>query len=290
VIIERAKVLGFCAGVSRAVKMAQKNPGSYVVGGDLVHNPCEADRLKFDCNITSAENPDSIPAGSSAIIRAHGISKKIEDDLINRRVSVNDATCPKVKYVHNVMQSLADEGYSLFMLGEENHPEVLGAVGRVDTEVTVFSSADELKSIEIPNRAALVSQTTKGLEEFEKAGKFISERAREFKSVCTICPAMRNSQESVTELSKKCDIMIIIGGAKSSNTRTLLDTARMFCKDCYSVETPDQLNAEWFAGKKHCGIAAGLSTPSYSIDAVEAAISRLPQIASFFGRDVHFVA
>ena len=267
--ISRSEILGFCHGVRRAVLAAENNPNSFIVGGDIIHNPSEAARLCKDYNVISAPDPASIPINGKALIRAHGVSQKIEDDLRNRNVSITDATCPNVKKVHELTQSLVAGGYTIFLLGDRDHPEVLGIVGRVDREVIIFSSLAELESINIPTRVALISQTTKPLDEFEKAKLFISARAEDFESFCTVCPAMCRNIDAAANLASKCDVMIIVGGAKSSNTKALVQTAKQFCKDCYSVEDASQLKREWFDGKKHCGIAAGLSTPDYSVDQVE---------------------
>ncbi|MCL1902630.1 MAG: 4-hydroxy-3-methylbut-2-enyl diphosphate reductase [Alphaproteobacteria bacterium] len=270
----RSESIGFCHGVRRALDLAEANSGANVVGGDIVHNRNVSVRLSRDFNINVANNPDDIPEGSIAIIRAHGIAPEIQNKMAARGVIIVDATCPHVKAAQTAVKNFADAGYHIFLLGEQNHPEVQGITGGApDATVTVFLNTDELANMEIPTHVALASQTTKSIEEFERAREFLAARATDFACACTICPASRRNRTAAAELANECDIMIVIGGRTSSNTRTLFETVAAHCPDSYMIESAAELNPDWFQGKTHCGICAGLSTPDYSIDEVEAAIS-----------------
>jgi len=273
--ISRSRIIGFCTGVKRAVEMAEQNRGAYVTGDALLHNPLETRRLAKDFAITPAPDVSAIPAGATALIRPHGVEESAENELRVRGVHIVDTTCPFVKNVQNLARQLSANGYHVFLFGDKGHAEVLGTASRAHKEITVFSSIDELKSLEIPPHVALISQTTKPLHEFQMAEKILSARAKDFKSVCTICPATRNNQEAAAELARRCDIMIIIGGKNSSNTKTLVSATTPYCSDIKLVESAADLKPEWFNDKAHCGIAAGLSTPERSIDDVENRIREL---------------
>ena len=249
--------------------MAEQNRGAYVTGGEIVHNPLETRRLAEDFAITPAPDVAKIPSGATALIRPHGITEAAENELRSRKVNIVDTICPFVKNNQDFARQLADDGYHVLLFGDKGHAEVLGIVDRAHEKITVFGSVEELDGMEIPNRIALISQTTKPLREFQRAEKILSERAKDFKSICTICPATRNNQEAAAELARKCDIMIIIGGKNSSNTKALAAAAAPYCADIRLVESANDLRPEWFRGKQHCGIAAGLSTPERSINDVE---------------------
>ncbi len=269
--IRKTKVIGFCGGVRRAIKLAEENAGAYIAGGDIIHNPNEVERLKHDFSVV-ATDVDKIPSGKVAVIRAHGISKADQKLMEGRGIKIVDATCPKVQNVQNLANEFSAKGYRVFLFGDKTHPEVLGIIGHAEN-VFVFATVTELENLQLPKRVALISQTTKPIAEFQKAEKFLSEKVDNFKSVCTICPATQNNQNATAELSKWADIMIVIGGRKSSNTKTLVYSSEKFCKSVYQVENASELESDWFIGKNRCGIAAGLSTPDYIIEEVEEAIS-----------------
>jgi len=273
--IKRSRNIGFCAGVRRTVEMAEQNRGAYVTGDELLHNPHETRRLAEDFAITPAPDMTKIPSGATALIRPHGITESAENELRTRKVNIVDTTCPFVKNNQNFARQLVGAGYHVFLFGDKGHAEVLGIADRAHGEITVFSSVDELDGLEIPSRAALISQTTKPLQEFQTAEKILSERAKDFKSICTICPASKNNQDAAAELAQKCDIMIIIGGKNSSNTKALAAAAEPYCADIRLVEAADNLCPEWFNGKRLCGIAAGLSTPERTINDVENKIRQI---------------
>ena len=272
--IERAKVLGFCAGVKRAVEIAERNPNSFITGGDIVHNPGVSARLKKDFNIVPAADLDSIPPFATAIIRAHGIGRTEEDKLSKRGVKIVDATCVNVKKIHEIVERLSAEKRHIFILGEPNHPETIGILDRAGDATAISSSAD-IDAKNIPPNAALVSKTTKTRAEFTAAEKVFRESGRKFESFCTVCPNTEINQRAAAALAQKCDVMVVVGGKHSTNTKVLADTAAEFCPDTYTVESAADLNPEWFRGKNLCGLAAGLSTPMSAIEEVEGKIKAM---------------
>ena len=218
---------------------------------------------------------NEIPDNSVAIISAHGLGLKEQLSLKNRNIKLVDTTCTKVIAVQNLTKKLVNEGYNVFLFGKKEHAEIKGIIGQVNKNITVFSSVSELNDIQIPDKVALISQTTKPINEFKEIENFLKNKCKNFKSVCTICPATQNNQIATTELAKWADIMIVIGGKTSANTKALFSTSLKFCNCVYQIEDKIELNKEWFKNKKHCGIAAGLSTPDYSINEVETAIKNM---------------
>ncbi len=272
--IRKTKIIGFCGGVRRAIKIAEEHPNSYIVGGAIIHNPYENKRLEKDFNIISKEIND-IPNNSIAIISAHGLGFKEQLSMKNRNIKLIDTTCPKVLKVQKIAQQLIDEKYNVFLFGKKEHAEIKGIIGQVNKDITVFASIEELNNVDIPDKVALISQTTKPIGEFKQVEDFLKTKCREFKSVCTICSATQNNQIATIELASWADIMIVIGGKTSANTKALVATSKKFCSFVYHIEDKTELNKEWFYKKERCGITAGLSTPDYSISEVEESIKNL---------------
>jgi len=266
--IERAKILGFCPGVKRAIEIAEQNPNSFITGGDLVHNAAIAARLKNEFNVVPAKDLDSIPPDATAIIRAHGIGRTEEEKLSKRGVRIVDATCLNVKKTHEIVERLKAEGRHIFILGEPGHPEAAGILDRAGKNATAISSAVDIGA-EIPQRCALVSQTTKTHKEFIAAEKVLTESGRDFESFCTVCSNTETNQWAAAELAKKCDVMVVVGGKNSTNTKVLATMAAGLCPDTHMIESAEELRPEWFQGKNLCGIAAGVSTPMSAIEEVE---------------------
>lgn len=267
--------MGFCPGGKRAVEIAEQNPNSFVTGDAIVYNSFVSERLERDFNVTAIKNIAEIPDGANAVIRAHGIGKTEEESLQRRGVKIADATCPNVKKTHRIVEELRAEGRHIFILGDPGHPEAAGIKDRAGPNATVISSATDIDISKIPESSALVSQTTKTSREFYAAAQVLSEHSRDFIKFDTICPNTRLNQAAAVELAKKCDIMIIIGGARSTNTKMLGQIVGEFCPRVHIVESASDIKPEWFVGKKRCGIAAGLSTPNGVVDDVEYTIRQL---------------
>jgi 4-hydroxy-3-methylbut-2-enyl diphosphate reductase len=267
--IERAKILGFCPGVRRAIEIAEQNPNSFVTGGDMVHNAAISARLRNEFNVVPAKDLDSIPSGATAIIRAHGIGRTEEDKLSKRGVKIVDATCLNVKKTHEIVERLKAEGRHIFILGEPGHPEAVGILDRAGKNATAISGAADIDAAKIPQRCALVSQTTKTHAEFIAAEKVLTESGRDFESFCTVCSNTEPNQWAAAELAKKCDVMIVAGGKNSTNTKVLAAMSKKLCPDTHMIESAEELRPEWFRGKNLCGIAAGVSTPMYIIEEIE---------------------
>lgn len=163
---------------------------------------------------------------------------------------------------------MSSEGYDIIIFGDKNHPEVKGVKSYAKGKVFVVLDVSELKNLKISNKVALVSQTTKRIENFTKIAEFLMTTTKELRIFNTICNATFQNQEAAAKLAKKADVMIIIGGKNSSNTKQLLLISQNFCKNSYLIENENELKKEWFLNKEICGITAGASTPEWIIKKV----------------------
>jgi 4-hydroxy-3-methylbut-2-enyl diphosphate reductase len=274
--IQLAESYGFCFGVKRAIKIAEENTNSATYG-PLIHNPNEIERLKKDFNVALAENLESFKAGDTAVIRTHGIPKQELALLHERSVNVIDATCPYVTKPQQICEEMSAQGYDIVIFGDEAHPEIKGVKSYAIDHVFVVNSADEVDALRLREKVAVVAQTTRKIEEYQQIVGRLMANHKEVRVFNTICNATFDNQDAVRKLSQEADVMIIIGGKNSSNTKQLHSIAKDFCSDSYYVESEEDLQNGWFNGKNFCGISAGASTPDWIIQNV---IERIQQITS----------
>lgn len=270
---------GFCFGVKRAIKItekiAQNNPNTLTLG-PLIHNPLEISRLEKNFGVKVQEDITKLGDSKSVIIRTHGITKQNLEILQTKGVSITDATCPFVTKPQQIVEKMGNDGYNIVIFGDSNHPEVRSVMSYSVKTPIVVSDLESLQQIKkIPKKVAVVSQTTKQIEQFLQIVQYLVSNAMEVRVFNTICNATFENQEATRTLSQKADIMIIVGGKTSSNTKQLFYIAQNHCKDSYLVEDENDIKQEWFAGKKICGISAGASTPNWVIKNVENAIKSL---------------
>lgn len=264
-----AKSNGFCAGVARAIKMAEQHPNAVIIGGGIINNPSVTKRLQDEFGISPEPNEMAITSGT-AIIRSQGTSPAIEKELISRGVKLIDATCPFVKNVQAQIKKLTDEGFHIILMGDKHHYEVKGLIGYTNGDnVDIVADMTELKNLlPIPHKKiALASQTTKDINLLNQMSTFLSENNIEHDLHDTTCKAVVNRQTEALDISKTIDIAIVVGGKISSNTKLLVDTMSPNCKT-YFIESANEINPEWFLGAMSCGIVGGASTPAYIIQEV----------------------
>jgi len=273
--IELAKSYGFCFGVKRAIKIAENSSGA-VTYGELIHNPLEIDRLKKEHNVGLAKSLDEIMS-DEVIIRTHGITKKDKEILEKNGKKLIDATCPFVTKPQQIVEEMSKKGYDIVIFGDEKHPEVKGVKSYSTNQNRTFVILDveELKNIKFREKIVVVAQTTRKVSEFLTITGYLIENYKEVRVFNTICNATFENQDAVRELSKKADVMIIIGGKNSSNTKQLYLISKQNCKNSYLIENEDELNPEWFKNKNLCGVSAGASTPEWLIQNI---INKIKQI------------
>ncbi len=271
--IELAENYGFCFGVKRAIKIAEENKNS-VTYGPLIHNSKEIERLDRDFKVGLTEDFRTFKPGEKAIVRTHGIQKQELEELKERDVQVIDATCPYVTKPQQICQEMSEAGYDVIIFGDEQHPEIKGVKSYATYGARVVSSTKELEGLKIGERVALVAQTTRKVENYMDLANYLIPRHKEVRVFNTICNATFENQDAIRQLSKKADVMIIIGGKNSSNTKQLYSISQENCEDSYHIEDEKELDFSWFEKKNFCGISAGASTPDWIIKNVVESIKK----------------
>ncbi len=272
-----AKTAGFCFGVNRAVEMvvSLSDSGKKVCTlGPIIHNRQLVEELEKK-GVRIVERPEEANPDEVLVIRSHGVPEEVETEAQKYCAEVCDATCPFVAKIHKIVKSAGEEGRTVFIAGDALHSEVLGIKGHTKGEVFVFSNEEELKNLlnslenigEIP--ITLVAQTTFNAELWVKCQK-------NFKKVCTngiifdtICNATSLRQLEAAELAAKCDVMVVVGGRHSSNTKKLYEVCRKYCERTYLVETASELQSLKPKATDSVGIVAGASTPAGIIKEVQ---------------------
>ena len=267
---------GFCFGVERAIELAEEaskysREGKKVFTfGPLIHNPQEVERLR-SLGVEVLKDENLLDKNTVLILRSHGIPPQKERELRKKGVKIVDATCPYVKAVHEAVQKLVSEGYFVVLIGEKNHPEVLGTWGYLKEsggEGIIVESLEDLKPALNRPKVGIIAQTTQNEQFFKEVVGETSVWVNELKVINTICNATSVRQEEVRELAPRVDVMIIIGGKNSGNTTRLYKIAKSLNDRSYHIETEKELKREWFENAKTVGVSAGASTPKWIIDKV----------------------
>ena len=272
-IIQLAESYGFCFGVKRAIKIAEENKDSATYG-PLIHNSKEIQRLEEDFKVGLTDDYKTFKAGDKAIVRTHGIPKNELAELKETNVNVVDATCPYVTKPQQICQKMSEAGYDIVIFGDEAHPEIKGVKSYATYGAVVVTSPEELEDLKLKERVALVAQTTRKVEDYLEIANYLIPRHKEVRVFNTICNATFENQEAARKLAKKADVMIVIGGKNSSNTKQLFSIAQDNCKDSYHIEDEKDLDFSWFDSKELCGISAGASTPDWIIQNVVDSIEK----------------
>jgi 4-hydroxy-3-methylbut-2-enyl diphosphate reductase len=277
----RARVLGYCMGVRRAMDMADAAlvQGAVYAMGPLIHNPLAMKAL-IDRGLAVLDEeklPDDL-SGACVIIRAHGITPLLEAALAGRGAALIDATCPRVKASQLKAQSLCGTGNRVFLAGEKRHGEIIGIQGYappciiVGNPAEAKAAAEKLFSEDPEARTALIGQTTISEDEYTAIAQAIETVFPDLHVINTICRATRERQDSLRELVARVDAVIVAGGRESANTRRLLTIARD--KPAWLVETPADIPGG-IGAYNTVGLCAGASTPDGLIDAIETALRAL---------------
>jgi len=273
--IKIAQPSGFCFGVKRSIDMVEKavkdGKKNIQIFGPIVHNPQQIKVLE-EKGIKMVNSIDEIQPGT-LFIRAHGISPQVYEELKKKNVEIIDATCPFVNVEQNYAKKLYEEGYQVIIIGEKNHPEALGAQGYAPGSL-IIGSVEEAKNLkEVPKIGAVV-QTTLEPEEVAKIVAELFHKAKEVRVYNTICQSTKMRQPAAKQLAQEVDLMIVVGGKNSGNTRRLAEVSSRI-KTTYHIETAAELKKEWFKGVKKVGISAGASTPDFIINEVVEAIKKI---------------
>ncbi len=270
-----AKSAGFCFGVKRAVDQVyeQIDLGKTIYTfGPIVHNEEVVKDLE-EKGVRVIQSKDELKtiAGGTVIIRAHGVEKEIYDILESRGVECVDATCPFVKRIHNIVSKASVEGKYIIIVGNPGHPEVEGIVGWCVGPVKVLETEEEAEDFTPPQgkEICIVSQTTFNYNKFQHIVEIFRKKGYNDSVVNTICNATEERQTAARELAAKADVMIVIGGKHSSNTRKLYEICSGECANTYFIQTLDDLHLELPKSTSLVGITAGASTPNKLIEEVQ---------------------
>jgi len=266
--IKLAESYGFCYGVKRAIEIAEQHPGSKTYG-PLIHNKDEINRLKENYNIGLAENLKDAEDTKTIVIRTHGIPKNELKTLKRNNHKMINATCPYVTKPQQIVESMTKEDYSVVIFGDKNHPEIKGVYSYGDTENTfIVNTPQDIEFEKLKSKVAVVAQTTRKPKDFIEIVEVLVGRIKEVRVFNTICNATFENQDAAAELAREADVMIVIGGKHSSNTKQLHSICKEYCEDSYLIENEIELKIEWFKDKNLCGISAGASTPDWIVQNV----------------------
>ena len=270
-----AEPRGFCAGVDRAIEIVEralKRFGAPIyVRHEIVHNTHVVDDLKKKGAIF-IEDLGDVPPGSTLVFSAHGVSQAVRHEAADRGFSVFDATCPLVSKVHMEVAKLAREGYEFIMIGHKGHPEVEGTMGQLERGIHLVEEVDDVAGVDIApgQKLAVVTQTTLSVDDAAAILAAVKVRfpdVREPKQQ-DICYATQNRQDAVKVLAPGVDVVVVVGSPSSSNSNRLRELAERLGADAYMVDSPDDLKAEWFSGRRRVGLTAGASAPEVLVQEV----------------------
>ncbi|MGB9856688.1 MAG: 4-hydroxy-3-methylbut-2-enyl diphosphate reductase [Dictyoglomaceae bacterium] len=262
--------LGFCSGVRRSINLAReirtKRKEVFTLGF-LVHNPRVIEKLSLE-NI-KIWNFEEKPRNKVLLVRAHGLPWERIEEYKKLGNEVFDATCPLVKKVQKLAEFLSKNGYRVIIIGEENHPEVQGILSYTYGKGYVIQKIEDIDNIKNFPKIGVVSQTTQNWEEVKEMINKILDKGKEVRIFKTICPEVEERQKKLNDVSKKVDVMLVLGGKNSANTQRLFQIAKNYTKT-YHLENIEEMNKEWFKKEDNVGIISGTSTPdSFIFDVIE---------------------
>ncbi len=274
--IEIARHAGACYGVNRALTMAREaadNAGPVHTLGPLIHNPRVVDELASQ-GVAVAETLDEAGEGT-LVLRSHGTAPQIVDEATRRGFTVVDATCPYVSKVQRKARQLAEAGYAVVIIGEPGHAEVEGIRAWGGEAVVAVADMPEKLPEELPAKVGVVIQTTQSADRVDAVLDALQGRVDELRVEETVCFATQERQAAAAELSARVELMIVIGGRNSGNTRRLYEICKARCAATHHIEDSAEIDPAWLDGVVRIGITAGASTPQGHIDAVCASIRAL---------------
>ena len=265
--VRLAEKLGFCLGVERAIEAAEetlaRRGGEISSLGEIIHNSQVVERLAAK-GLKVAKDPDSVTG--TVLIRSHGEGPEVLEALRARGVEIIDATCVLVKRAQKIVAQLKEEGYRVVVVGQASHPEVRGVCGYAP-DVVCVDGPDDLDRLPGGGKLGVICLTTHSLEHFGRmVGRIVARGYAEVKVVNTLCNEVRNRQQAAVMLAREVDVMFVLGGLQSANTRQLARLCLEQDVPTHYLESWDGFRAEMAAGKKVAGITAGASTPKWVVE------------------------
>ena len=282
--VELAKSAGFCFGVQRAVdtvyKQIEENSAEKIYNyGPIIHNQeviKDIEKKGVEV-ILSEEELKQIKSGI-VIIRSHGVPKRICDLLDENGVRYVDATCPFVKKIHRIVEEKSRDGYHIVIIGNREHPEVMGIEGWAQGPATIIQTEEEARAFELvpeSEKVCVVAQTTFNYNKFKDLVEILCKKRYDnnvlniLNILNTICNATEERQREAKNIAGEVDTMLVVGGRHSSNTQKLFEICKKECENTYYIQTPVDLDSEMFQCSSYVGITAGASTPNKIIEEVQ---------------------
>jgi len=270
-----AQPRGFCAGVDRAIAIVEKalqmHGAPIYVRHEIVHNKFVVEDLRAK-GAVFVEELDEVPAGSTVIFSAHGVSLAVRAEAEARGLKVFDATCPLVTKVHVEVSRMREAGREVVMIGHEGHPEAEGTMGQSETGMYLVDSEEDVAKLRVrdPANLSYVTQTTLSIDDCQRVIAALKAR---FPAIVgpkkdDICYATQNRQDAVKFMAPKCDVVIVVGSPNSSNSNRLREVAQHLGREAYLVDTAGELKPEWVEGKRTVGVTAGASAPEVLVQDV----------------------
>ncbi len=266
---------GFCAGVDRAIDIVERALELFgapiYVRHEVVHNKFVVDNLRAK-GAVFVEELDDVPAGSTLVFSAHGVSQAVRREAESRGLKVFDATCPLVTKVHVEVAKMREQGREIIMIGHRGHPEVEGTMGQSAGGMHLVEGPDDVAGLCVQDEGdlAYVTQTTLSMDDAARTIQAIKKR---FPKIVgpkkdDICYATQNRQDAIKTLAQRCDVVIVVGSPNSSNSNRLREVAEQLGVPSYMVDNAGELRPEWVAGKSTVGITAGASAPEVLVQEV----------------------
>ena len=266
---------GFCAGVKRAIEMVElaikKHGAPIYVRHEIVHNKRVVEDL-IKKGAIFVEELNEVPKGSKVIFSAHGVAKEIKEQAKKFNHLTIDATCPLVSKVHKQTENYSKKGYKVILIGHRGHPEVIGIQGQINNEIIIIQNENEAQSLILKKdiNLAYVTQTTLSIDDTKN---IITILKRKFPNIIgpeleDICYATQNRQVAVNKLADNSDLVLVIGGENSSNTKRLAEIVQKKNIPVYRISCAEEIQKDWLNDKKNIGITAGASSPEVLIKEV----------------------
>jgi len=276
--IRKAKVQGFCFGVAITVKKAEEAIAArddVTTLGHVVHNPQMVESLASR-GLKNAASVDDVDSGT-LFVRAHGLPVEVFEKAQEKGLEIIDATCPMVTKIHVQAERLRADGYKILVVGDPNHPEVKGTLSHVPGAWCI-ETVEDVERLPRASKVGVVVQSTYSRERFTDIVRALTAKYYEVRYVNTICTDTNNRQSEAISLARDVEVMVVVGGKTSANTKHLAELAENNGARSYNIEGPSELRAEWFAGVKCAGLMSGASTPGWLVDEVAQRMEELSSL------------
>lgn len=270
-------MMGYCPGVENALRKVREallnGPRPVFSLGPLIHNEHVTGELA-EAGVRVVDDPSAVEGGT-VILRTHGTPLEEARRAAERASNVVDATCPFVARAQDAASRFREEGRQVFVVGDENHPEVKAILARAGDNAKAVASPADIENQKISGKVGVLAQTTAREEDFLDVVDALKKRGADVAEASTICPATRERQKATLELAKECDLVLVVGGRTSANCGQLLKIARQAGTEAYLVGTAGEVKSEWLRGKKVVGITSGASTPDRIVKEVAGKLEEL---------------